>query len=79
MASKINVPVTTVQGWKKRNVIPGTRRADILNAALELNIDITDIVSESDIANQNYGDDPYKAIEAKAKENPDKRLKNLQK
>lgn len=33
MAGKMNVPVTTVQGWKKRDVIPGVRRDDILNAA----------------------------------------------
>ncbi|MEM9469735.1 MAG: mitofilin family membrane protein [Pseudomonadota bacterium] len=45
MASKINVPVTTVQGWKKRNVIPGTRRNDIEQAAQELNIDLSDVMS----------------------------------
>ncbi len=33
MAGKMNVPVTTVQGWKKRNVIPGNRRDDIMSAA----------------------------------------------
>lgn len=33
MAGKMNVPVTTVQGWKKRDVIPAVRRDDILNAA----------------------------------------------
>lgn len=33
MAAKLGVPVTTVQGWKKRDVIPGNRRADILRAA----------------------------------------------
>ena len=44
MSSKINVPVTTIQGWKKRNVIPGTRRADIENAAAALKIDISDLM-----------------------------------
>jgi len=61
MASKINVPVTTVQGWKKRNVIPGTRRAEILSAARQLGVDLTDVLSEtlqtpktpSTIANEN--------------------------
>ena len=36
MATKINVPVTTVQGWKKRNVIPGARREEILRVAQQL-------------------------------------------
>lgn len=54
MASKINVPVTTVQGWKKRNVIPGTRRADILAAARIHNINLDDLLSGgSGVANQN--------------------------
>jgi len=33
MASKMGVPVTTVQGWKKRDVIPGNRRNDVMRAA----------------------------------------------
>lgn len=33
MATKIDVPVTTVQGWKKRGVIPAVRHEDILAAA----------------------------------------------
>lgn len=45
MASKINVPVTTIQGWKKRNVIPGTRREEIEAAASDLNIDISDLMA----------------------------------
>lgn len=48
MATKMNVPVTTVQGWKKRNVIPGNRRADVLNAARAHQIDLSPV-----IANQN--------------------------
>lgn len=48
MATKMNIPVTTVQGWKKRNVIPGNRRDDVLNAARMHNIDLSDVV-----ANQN--------------------------
>ena len=48
MATKMNVPVTTVQGWKKRNVIPGNRRADVMNAARAHQIDLSPV-----IANQN--------------------------
>lgn len=33
MAAKLDVPVTTVQGWKKRGAIPQARHADILAAA----------------------------------------------
>lgn len=53
MAAKINAPVTTVQGWKKRDVIPGTRREQILDAAAENNIDISDLSNGSSVANQN--------------------------
>ncbi len=55
MAAKIDTPVTTVQGWKKRDVIPATRRADILSAAKENNIDLTDIADAvaSSVANEN--------------------------
>jgi len=53
MAAKIDAPVTTVQGWKKRDVIPGTRRDQILNAAAENNIDLSDISSGASVANEN--------------------------
>ena len=33
MATKLGAPVTTVQGWKKRGLIPQARHADILAAA----------------------------------------------
>ncbi|HEY8191584.1 MAG TPA: mitofilin family membrane protein [Alphaproteobacteria bacterium] len=52
MATKMAVPVTTVQGWKKRNVIPGNRRNDVLRAAQSNNIDISDII-EKGAANEN--------------------------
>lgn len=41
MATKTGVAVTTVQGWKKRNVIPGTRRDVLISAAAEHNINLT--------------------------------------
>jgi len=47
MAAKIDTPVTTVQGWKKRDVIPATRREQILTAAQDNNIDISDISGSS--------------------------------
>ncbi len=43
MANKMRVPVTTVQGWKKRNVIPGNRKEEILEAATENGIDLSDM------------------------------------
>ncbi len=54
MATKMNVPVTTVQGWKKRNVIPGNRRADVMNAAARHNIDVSDLIGGIAPANGNY-------------------------
>ncbi len=51
MASKVGAPVTTVQGWKKRDVIPGARRSDVLKAANENNIDLADLLS-SDAASE---------------------------
>lgn len=52
MAAKMSVPVTTVQGWKKRNVIPGNRRNDVIRAAEANNINIADIL-EKGAANEN--------------------------
>lgn len=43
MAGKMRVPVTTVQGWKKRGVIPGNRRGDVLRAAALNDIDLDNI------------------------------------
>ena len=53
MASKISVPVTTVQGWKKRNVIPAARLEQIKAAAQLHNVDIADILILSAGANEN--------------------------
>lgn len=41
MAKKLNVAVTTVQGWKKRNTIPDNRMPQIKKAAQEHNISMT--------------------------------------
>src|SRR3954470_13182265 len=40
MAHKLEVPVTTVQGWKKRGAIPTVRHADLLAAATRHGITI---------------------------------------
>jgi len=53
MAAKLEVPVTTVQGWKKRDAIPVSRRDDIINAAGQYNINLKGLVSDLPIANQN--------------------------
>lgn len=47
MSSKTNVAVTTIQGWKKRGVIPGTRRAMIIDAANEHNIELSELLGEA--------------------------------
>lgn len=67
MANKMSVPVTTVQGWKKRNVIPGNRREDVIRAARQNNIEISDILNKS-VAN----DTSFRSVieAAKAAETP---------
>lgn len=45
MASKVIVPVTTVQGWKKRNVIPANRQSQIADAASRHAIDLGDLLN----------------------------------
>lgn len=45
MSKKIDVPVTTIQGWKKRDTIPGGRRAVILKAAAQSGIDLSDLIA----------------------------------
>lgn len=51
MATKMGVPVTTVQGWKKRNVIPGRRRDQLIEAAATHDIDIMSVIDNEDVAN----------------------------
>ena len=63
MAHKMSVPVTTVQGWKKRNVIPGNRREDVIRAARQNNIEISDILSKA-IANDTSFHDVMQAARA---------------
>jgi uroporphyrinogen-III synthase/uncharacterized protein YoxC len=44
MATKVKVPVTTVQGWKKRNVIPANRADQIKDAAQELSLELGNLI-----------------------------------
>lgn len=44
MATKMGVPVTTVQGWKQRNAIPGNRRDDIIRVASENRLDLGNLL-----------------------------------
>ncbi len=45
MAKKIEVAVTTIQGWKKRDIIPALRRETILQAARTHGVDLSDLLS----------------------------------
>lgn len=47
MAAKLSVPVTTVQGWKKRGAIPAARHEDILKSASEHDVVISSDLLES--------------------------------
>ncbi len=49
MATKIDTPVTTVQGWKKRDVIPAARREDVMKAANKHNISLDDILTQDTV------------------------------
>lgn len=53
MANKMRIPVTTVQGWKKRNAIPLNRKDEVMNAAKTNGIDLSDLPGFTSIANEN--------------------------
>ncbi len=49
MAAKLDTPVTTVQGWKKRGIIPQSRHPDILAAATREGITLEpDLLAQTD-------------------------------
>lgn len=52
MSSKTDIPVTTIQGWKKRNSIPAARVEEIMQAAQSHNVDLSGLI-EKGSANQN--------------------------
>lgn len=85
MAQKLGIPVTTVQGWKKRDVIPGNRRTEIINAAQEQGITLPD--TENVPANTNThinteqqeeapitAKEPAFTVEEQEEENPASRI-----
>lgn len=53
MAAKINAAVTTVQGWKKRDVIPANRLDQVVNAAQTHDIDVSDLIAGAVAVNSN--------------------------
>ncbi len=53
MASKTGIPVTTIQGWKKRNVIPANRYEEVVNAAKESDIDLSDLLGAEEQKKEN--------------------------
>jgi hypothetical protein len=61
MATKTNIPVTTIQGWKKRNAIPASRRSEIIKAAEQHQIKIFDLLN-LDAVNQNNSVMPNNVI-----------------
>lgn len=56
MASKMGIPVTTVQGWKKRDAIPDNRVADVLASAHTHKIDVSDLIAGQHSAPQSGED-----------------------
>lgn len=50
MAKKMDIAVTTVQGWKKRGVIPAARREAILAAALANDVDLSGMLTAAPVA-----------------------------
>lgn len=47
MSTKTGVAVTTIQGWKKRNVIPANRVDDIKAVAAKHGIDLSGVISDA--------------------------------
>ncbi len=47
MSTKINVAVTTIQGWKKRGTIPLARKNIIFKAALDNKVDLTEFFEDA--------------------------------
>jgi hypothetical protein len=45
MATRLDISFTTVQGWKKRGVIPANRKNQIMQAAQQHKIDLSSVIS----------------------------------
>lgn len=69
MSTKTNIPVTTIQGWKKRGSIPMARAGDLLAAARRHDVKLEDLVGKTGApANQNAGE--AKAAPVRAEDKP---------
>ncbi len=80
MAKKLGVAATTVQGWKKRNAIPISRKSEVLEAANKNGIDIADLIVNDDISSKNGNTDIHKIDEfvTKPKEEAKESVNDLQ-
>lgn len=58
MAHKLDVPVSTVQGWKQRDAIPQNRVSDILATAAAHDVDLARIGADSDASKETDPDTP---------------------
>jgi hypothetical protein len=65
MAQKTDIPVTTIQGWKKRGQIPAARRREIIKAAEAHKVDLSGIVGSAD--NENNKSKNESSVEARSK------------
>lgn len=63
MASKLGIAVTTVQGWKERNAIPGNRRTEIEDAAGRhgITLDARDLEAIGAEGEESVSDEPKAA------------------
>ena len=62
---KLTRPVTTVQGWKKRNVIPANRREQVLSAAQDNDIDLSGLGLDNNAVNETPKEKPAETAEPK--------------
>lgn len=52
MATKTGIAVTTVQGWKKRGVIPATRKQALIESARKHQVDLSGFIADAPAVDQ---------------------------
>ncbi len=62
MATKLGVPVTTVQGWKQRNAIPMNRRDDIIRVSKELDVDVGGLLTRPVTTGERFYTEPLQSV-----------------